>query len=398
MRQNTLIIVIGIAVSQAPLGCAKRNEAPSNTIARQSDLACYEAQRLPAGGAIVAIGEDGRVLIETPGALTIFDGTTFKPLAVPAGYASISGRAMNNHGQVVGFAESFAGELRAFAWYDGIPTAIAVPDSMGVDINDSGHAVGVTGASGISVADRRGFLFRDGVTTYFDLVGPSEGGSSGRGGVYGISTDDRVVACYYFFLDSKGCFIWSEDGVVDLVTATGRPFVPYQVNRAAHVLGSEPVRLWRDGVRTEIRAPDGAFVQSLDLTDNDMVLGLGTAPFLWRNGVSSPVSLPEARAVNERGRVIGAAGPRSPLVWENGVARSLPVPDDLAVATAGFINNAGMIAGTGSTETGEDRQPIPLLWRPTGCGGSDAGPSADAGPPGNDDSGPPEPPPEEPFE
>jgi hypothetical protein len=115
--------------------------------------------------------------------------------------------------------------------------------------------------------------------------------------------------------------------------------------------------------------------------------------------VATDIGAGEAHALNENGRVVGVSGLREPFVWEDGVRDSHPIPAGARSAEANFINNAGWIAGYASTpETGESGPYLPLLWKPSECGATDAGTPPGAPDSAVSDAGPPVPPPEEPTE
>ena len=128
--------------------------------------------------------------------------------------------AINNRGQVVGYASTASGQSHAFLFEDGVMTDLGTLgpflggnlDALG--INDRGQVVGLSTAP----IGEHAFLYRDGVMTDLGTLGQFSGASSiayginNRGQVVGVSdTADRFKHAFLF-----------EDGVMaDLGTLPG---------------------------------------------------------------------------------------------------------------------------------------------------------------------------------
>ena len=219
---------------------------------------------------------------------------------------------LNAAGQVVGWAETAAGQQRAYLWADGRLTDLGTlpggEASMAVAVNARGQVVG-------------------GSTT---APGQQLGGPGTR------------------------AFLWQDGRLTDLGTLPGGDFSQATgINDAGQVIGfanrrpGTPIQavLWQGGAPTE----------------------LGTLP----GAVGG-----RANAINNRGQVVGVAirGPDQPLravLWAGGQVTDLGLPAGHAASRAFAINDTGLIAGRASDAT-EPVNPsicpaplrcVPLLYR-----------------------------------
>ncbi len=199
---------------------------------------------------------------------------------------------LNAAGEVVGWAETAAGQQHAYLWTNGRLTDLGTlpggEASMAVAVNARGQVVGgSTTAAGQQLGGpgTRAFLWQDGRMTE---LGTLQGGDASQ--ATGINDAGQVIGF-----------------------ANRRPGTPIQAI------------LWQGGAPAE----------------------LGTLP----GAVGS-----RANAINNRGQVVGVAirGPDQPLravLWQEGRVVDLGLPPGYAASRAFAINEAGLIAGRASDAT-----------------------------------------------
>jgi probable HAF family extracellular repeat protein len=196
---------------------------------------------------------------------------TFIDLGVLPGFTSSVARAVNNHGQVVGFNIGFAGlGDTGFLWEDGSMIDFGIQDPLrdsrfaALDINDRGQVVGNFGLQVWS--------WKEGVGTFL--------GARGR-------------ACC---IDKFG----------DIAVNDGH------------------AALWEDGAPTDLGTLGGDFSEALSMNDRGQVVGNAEVSggalhaFLWDDGVMSDLSfeigvgacnhtLIAANGIDNHGRIVGSS-------------------------------------------------------------------------------------------
>jgi probable HAF family extracellular repeat protein len=196
---------------------------------------------------------------------------TFIDLGVLPGFTSSVARAVNNHGQVVGFNLGFAGlGDTGFLWEDGSMIDFGIQDPLrdsrfaAVDINDRGQVVGNFGP--------QVWTWKDGVGSFL--------GARGR-------------ACC---IDKFGDVALNDGHAV----------------------------LWEDGAPTDLGTLGGDSSQALAMNDRGQVVGNAQLsdgalhPFVWDDGVMSDLgfgirvgacthTLVAANGVNNHGQVAGTS-------------------------------------------------------------------------------------------
>jgi probable HAF family extracellular repeat protein len=294
---------------------------------------------LPGGtrSAAVAINDRGQILGagDTPSGMHIFlwQNGTMVDIGTLAGFGS-NPVAFNEHGQIVGEAESNAtGESHAFVWDGGVMRDLGI--GTATDNNNRGQVVGQ--------------LF------------------------------DRAAGQYRPFLWENGTAIdlgRLDDAFVSVATA---------INDRGQVVGVSGSRsfLWDNGTLTDLGLlPARTVTVARDVNVHGQVVGYGIEgassrllhAFLWEKGTMIDLgTLPggtssEAFAINDRGQVVGySSTPTGPhiFLWERGTMTDLgtlpgaPVGD---VFAAPALNNRGQVVGQSVTASGEHHA---VLWTVT---------------------------------
>ena len=148
----------------------------------------------------------------------------------PVGGASSVADAINNAGQVVGYAEAADGSPRAVIWTAGIPTVLSAGLGRALAVNAGGAAAGSV-------------LSTDGTRTDTALLSPSGMVDVGTlGGSFAIVVginDSGQFAGYSRRADGKDhAFLATAAGMADLGTYGGDYSQAYAINNAGLVVGS----------------------------------------------------------------------------------------------------------------------------------------------------------------
>jgi probable HAF family extracellular repeat protein len=251
---------------------------------------------------------------------------------------ALSAFAVNNRSAVVGTTMAPGGTpARAFYWNLGLIFELGTLRGMGNDafgaaINDRGAIVG---SAFRSPGDVRAVRWVLGIPT--EIGGLADGRVAAQ--AFGINNRGQIVG----YLSPGGtaafahAFLWSGGKFTDLGTLPGTNLsFGNAVNDATQVVG-----------------------QSLDTTAHT------SRAFLWESGAlldlgkaAASHTNSEARAINEKGIVVGTSGTTAMLaawIWQDGVARDLNTliaPDDPArgfvqLVKANGINDKGEIAAQG---------------------------------------------------
>ena len=148
----------------------------------------------------------------------------------PVGGASSVADAINNAGQVVGYAEAADGSPRAVIWTAGIPTVLSAGLGRALAVNAGGVAAGSV-------------LSTDGTRTDTALLSPSGVVDVGTlGGSFAIAAainDSGQFAGFSRRADGKDhAFLATASGMVDLGAYGGDYSQAYAINQAGLVVGS----------------------------------------------------------------------------------------------------------------------------------------------------------------
>lgn len=270
-------------------------------------------------------------------------------------------KGINDHGQIVGCAETADGVKHAFLWQGGTMVNVGLPGeyaSCAHDINESGQVVGDHWtAEGVGSA----FLLDNGTTT---LLGTGEGVFSQA---RAINASRQIVGWVDNPHGSQDAFLW-QDGVMTVLGVLGGGGTEaYGINDSGWIVGTAiaPAAWWHACLWLP-EAPDspidlgtlgGSFSRAHDINSAGQVIGgayvVGDVQhaFLWEDGTMHDLGVPWAKGINDLGQVLGSS-----KLWENGVECNL---NDLIPAGCGWtvvdavdVNNAGQIVGYGINPDG----------------------------------------------
>jgi len=237
-------------------------------------------------------------------------GYTITDLGTLGGWQA-SAHAINDHGQIVGEADTGDGYRRAFLWENGVMTdlglspSIPSPYSAAWGINNFRQII-VRWGSGYSSG-----LWENGVVTPLGGVVDPQGNST----AYAINDAGQIVG--------SPSFLW-QDGVMTYPL----PISPRDINNLGQIAGAMHV---------------GSFFHAA-IWNGERVVDLGT---LGGNGSG-------ASAMNDLGQVLGVSERAPPddqesyaFLWQDGVMTDLSELAGALVWSAEDINNCGEVLANG---------------------------------------------------
>lgn len=327
---------------------------PHYTITKVQGLAQTFNAILP-GKEFLACNERGQVAgIQNVGAVSsnaaVFHAAIWKQgqligLGVPQGYRHSYASAINNVGQVVGWAvsndEKRVGSVRAWIWdkqgFHLLPLLSGMTDSAATAVNDRGQVVGIA-------------YKRDCLPGQLNWQTPCRG------------------------------FVWQDGKMADLGTPNAKypHIIPTAINATGEIAGqatgivqmiSSSAFLWRNGaiqllnqVTTSTEEIGAGYVNALN--NRGQIIGLGSIgvnmagdilhPFLWDSGKLSRLQITGA-GINDRGNVVGTLADKEghlrAALRANDQAYDLntllPGGSGWRLLSASSINNKGEILGNG---------------------------------------------------
>jgi len=234
---------------------------------------------------------------------------------------------INDHGHVVGEAQTPAGINRAVLWRDGVLTDLG---TLGGDraqayaINNAGY---ITGRARNAAGRDRAFLFDPNTRTLTEL--PTAGGQSAS------NVDDGTG------------FGVNEHNIVG--------------GHSRNAAGQLEAFYWQSGATTGVGTPGGAHGRAWDINESGQLAGWGldaagtTVAYRWSPGVGFnliPALQPEDAmfgiGINDLGHVVGSAtatGRSRAWLWDGSTIHDLGQAPGFTGAGANRVNNAGQVVG-----------------------------------------------------
>jgi len=314
---------------------------------------------------------------------------------------------INDHGTTVGFSQigvidpliPNSLELRAVLWQNGKAVEIGTfggNDSVGQAVNNRGQVVGFALnpiPDSMSMlpwsTEMRAFLWEHGVLQNLGTLGGPDSWAmfvNDRSQVVGISYPDANLSSGCDTVGNNHVFLWENGRMKDVGTLGGSCSWPEGLSEQGQIVGWSNLAgdsvthpfLW-DGSSLHDLGSLGGSAYANALNDTGAVVGVSfTAPddvfflgFIWKDGMMTALPpLPgdcssQAIRINSKGQILGTSfacdfSSSRGVLWENGTVTDLNsfVPTESGFEIIGdelFINDRGEIAGNGTTPTGDFR-------------------------------------------
>jgi len=298
------------------------------------------------------------------------------------GGSSSGALAINESGEVVGWALTPAGVRQAVLWRVGEVVAVGTlpgkTRGQAWGINDPGVIVGAS--SGYADQSDRAFVWQGGVMRELGALG----GSAGSGSASAVNNRGQIVGGSFTgtdpLLSDHHAVLWDHDTIVDLGTLPeGNESHAWRIDDAGLVVGvaqeadgTDQAVLWDRGCIRRLGGLGGVSSVASAVSASGEVVGAAYATdgschaFLWRDGSMTDLGAPDrsrqswAYDINDAGQVVGSALVGSPpgvtyraVLWQDGRMVDLNDLTDQAqgweLTSARGINQRGQIAGTGLT-------------------------------------------------
>jgi len=275
-------------------------------------------------------GDGGRAFLWRNGVMT--------DLGAVGGYGGSEAVDINDAGQVAGYSSN-GPEYHAFLWYNGVITdigaSLAPTKTLASAINASGHIVGRIETTRTLQA----FIWADGVFTIMGTLTGTLGIDQGSM-AYGINKDDQVVGWLMLiqrFSSEYRAFLWTYGDKAPSVLPTCCTSEARGINDAGQIVGTSPSGPWHP---------------TATLWQTDTVTLLVNPPGFNSAG---------AYAINDTGQVVGDMGyggenlpSYGPDAWVYGSQKRMydlncliPRNSGWQLGHAADINDVGQIVGTG---------------------------------------------------
>jgi probable HAF family extracellular repeat protein len=292
------------------------------------------------------------------------------------GGGSSVAKAINNHGQVVGSADTRQGYRHAYVWEAGtmrdLGTLPGYSISEANDINDVADIVGFSTNSGLPGSQTSSFLWREGAMIDLGHLGDTVRETFANA----INDACTIVGSSRVSLTTQHAFLWSNGALTDLGTLGGNHSTAWDLNELGEVVGGSNVPedvpggafVWSSGVMTNLGTLGGEVSGASGVNNESQVVGVAQRAggsslhaFLWQNGTMIDLdallgyneSTPEA--INNRSQVIGEPSfLYDPSRGVHGLADLLP-PDYgwfRYALNPEAINDHGQIVGAASFPAG----------------------------------------------
>ncbi|HVD34055.1 MAG TPA: hypothetical protein VNC19_10810 [Gemmatimonadales bacterium] len=183
-----------------------------------------------------------------------------------------------------------------------------------------------------------------------------------------INTAGQVVGYWFRPDDEFRGFIWKNGITTYLTTPGGSETRAMDINDFGQVVGSSVnpqgkwrASRWRNGVKSGLGSLGGTESRAFALNNKNDVVGESqlrgdrtSHAFLVKNGVMTDLGTlgggnSAALDINDGGQIVGwsetSNGTRHPFLWQNGVMRDLLPPGSVTTGTAYAINSAGVVVG-----------------------------------------------------
>jgi probable HAF family extracellular repeat protein len=293
----------------------------------------------------------------------LWNGGRIIDLGTLGGVASDAG-SVNDRGQVAGSALN------------------AVPDPLSNDFTSNvlGPNCAIIPPTATEV---RAFLWQDGAMRDLGTLGGPDSGAlwiNNRAAVAGVSYTDATPNLTTGF-PAVDPFLWTNGTMRDLGTLGGTSGTANALNERGQVAGTSNLAgdqthhafLWTGGVLRDLGTLGGDNSEAFAINSTGEVVGRADfSPgvdnhhaFLWKNGTMLDLGVVDggpnttAYGVNDRGQVIGDASGEHAWLWQDGTMRDLndlvvPGSSDISVTAAAYINDRGVIYGSGVLPNGDE--------------------------------------------
>jgi len=374
VRRLVLVVAVVPAVSLLGASAAALPARPHWAI---TDLAASTGW----SGEAQLINERGRI------AGVVYGTTTYQPFLWDRGRTTLLGTlrgttnaspiAINERGDVIGFATTKRGAFRGFVWRTGGMIDLGTLGGRETSPSDENDRGDIVGWSKTRSGQMHAFLWRNGKMR--DL---------GAGAASAVDEQGRVVGSTRYGTNTRA-WLWENGTKTDLGSLGGADVHPSVLNERRVVAGlgttASPADgwhafLWENGRMRDLGTlPGGSSSMVAALNEHGAVVGWSfpssgeSHAVLWRNGAVTDLgngrydSDSFASSINEHGQVVGSIGERAELgrdeatdafVWQNGRRTLLPTLGGPQTG-ASRINDRGQIVGSSTVRGGAKH---PVLW------------------------------------
>jgi probable HAF family extracellular repeat protein/T5SS/PEP-CTERM-associated repeat protein len=287
------------------------------------------------------------------------------------GGTTTKGYGINEEGQVVG-ASQVGTTMHAFLWDDGTMTnlgALGGQGSWAYDANDAGQVVG---GSPLASGNNHAFRWQNGSMQDLGTLGGTTSyafaiNNSGQAVGSACCAPDTYLSHAVLWGSAGIVDLGDLDPLWPAISAA------YGLNDAGQVVGGSydasanfHAFLWQNGAMQDMGTLGGDYSSAQAINENGQVVGVARLAngkphaFMWDGGMQDLGALTWdqsiAYGINDKGQVVGAlqTGPTShAFVWANGQMQDLntliPANSGWVLQEARAINNKGRIVGFGVT-------------------------------------------------